>query len=199
MSADPPGPPAPDATAGRSRRDPVLRREAVLDAAQSLFVEQGIGRTSVDQIARRAGVAKGTVYLYFTTKDEIAAALEERFTAGIVQRAHDAAAAAGPGESVEAWAVAMATAYLDSVDLHDMLFYGWITPSRDATNDNPLVDDLADLLPPVEGAADQLTAAFLVGGVTQLVDRSLAAGVARDAVVAAVRACVRRLGGVQSR
>lgn len=192
--------PGESPTTGPSRRDPALRRAAVLDAAQALFVEQGIARTSVEQIARRAGVAKGTVYLYFATKDDLAAALEERFTVGIVRAAHDAAAAAGPDDRIEAWAVAMAMAYRDSVDLHDMLFYGWITPSRDAADDNPLIGDLAGWLPAVDGVAPELVAAFLVGGVTQLVDRSLVSGVSTEAVDAAVRATVRAVNpGVRSR
>ena len=54
---------SPDST-GRKR----LR---ILEAATELFIRQGYRRTSVDQIARCAGVAKGTVYLYFKTKAEL--------------------------------------------------------------------------------------------------------------------------------
>jgi AcrR family transcriptional regulator len=53
--------------------DPRLRRKKrIVDEATELFVVQGYRRTSVDQIARRAGVAKGTVYLHFSSKAEIA-------------------------------------------------------------------------------------------------------------------------------
>ena len=48
-----------------------LKRERILLAATDLFVRLGYRKTSVDQIARQAGVAKGTVYLYYRNKAEI--------------------------------------------------------------------------------------------------------------------------------
>lgn len=44
------------------------RRARILRAAKELFIEHGYRKASVDEIARRAEVAKGTVYLYFPTK-----------------------------------------------------------------------------------------------------------------------------------
>jgi AcrR family transcriptional regulator len=53
--------------------DPKTRkRRMILDAAQLLFVKQGYRKTSMDEVAREAGVAKGTLYLYFATKVDIA-------------------------------------------------------------------------------------------------------------------------------
>ena len=40
-------------------------------SAITLFCEKGIQQTSIDQIAKSAGVAKGTIYLYFKNKEEI--------------------------------------------------------------------------------------------------------------------------------
>jgi len=57
------------------------KRKRILLAATDLFVRLGYRRTSVDEIARNAGVAKGTVYLYYRNKAEIvyhAIALEKR-------------------------------------------------------------------------------------------------------------------------
>lgn len=48
-----------------------FRREQILDAARDVIGEQGYEGTSVDQIARRAGVSRSTVYEYFSSKDEI--------------------------------------------------------------------------------------------------------------------------------
>lgn len=45
-----------------------IRREAILDAALELFSDNGFAATRVEDIARRAGVAKGTIYLYFKDK-----------------------------------------------------------------------------------------------------------------------------------
>lgn len=47
------------------------KRERILNAATELFVRLGYRKTSVDEVARKAGVAKGTVYLYYRTKAEL--------------------------------------------------------------------------------------------------------------------------------
>ncbi|MGD8415547.1 MAG: helix-turn-helix domain-containing protein [Pseudomonadales bacterium] len=57
------------------------KRERILGAATALFVRLGYRKTSIDDVARGAGVAKGTVYLYYRNKAELlfhAAALEKR-------------------------------------------------------------------------------------------------------------------------
>lgn len=65
-----------------SRARPADRRGELVDAAATLFVEQGVAATTVAQVAERAGVAKGTVYLYFATKAHLVAGLRERLTEG---------------------------------------------------------------------------------------------------------------------
>jgi AcrR family transcriptional regulator len=52
-----------------------FRREAILDAARKVFSVQGFAGGIVDKIASQAGMAKGTVYLYFKSKKEIYKAL----------------------------------------------------------------------------------------------------------------------------
>jgi AcrR family transcriptional regulator len=59
----------------RRERETVERRDAILAAARDLFFEHGIHRTTVDDVAARAEVAKGTVYLYFESKETILAHL----------------------------------------------------------------------------------------------------------------------------
>jgi AcrR family transcriptional regulator len=55
------------------------RRCAILQAARTVFASQGYANTIVDDIATEAGIAKGTLYLYFPSKEQIylAALLEE--------------------------------------------------------------------------------------------------------------------------
>ena len=48
-----------------------LKRQRIIEAATALFIEQGYRKTSLDEIARRAGVAKGTLYLYAKGKAEL--------------------------------------------------------------------------------------------------------------------------------
>ena len=53
-------------------------REAILDAAVGLFAERGFPTIKMSDIAKAAGVAKGTLYNYFDDKEEVFAALAER-------------------------------------------------------------------------------------------------------------------------
>jgi AcrR family transcriptional regulator len=53
------------------RRAPDERPQQILDAALAVFDEEGLDRARLDDIARRAGVAKGTIYLYFPNKEEL--------------------------------------------------------------------------------------------------------------------------------
>ena len=55
----------------------------ILDAARSCFAAEGYHRTSVEDIIQRAGVARGTFYLYFETKKAVLAALLEGVLEGI--------------------------------------------------------------------------------------------------------------------
>ncbi len=59
----------------RLDEDKVARRAAILAAARGLFLENSRELPSAARIADAAGLAKGTVYLYFRTKEEIFAAL----------------------------------------------------------------------------------------------------------------------------
>ncbi|HVC79860.1 MAG TPA: helix-turn-helix domain-containing protein [Chloroflexota bacterium] len=54
------------------------RGDRILDALATLITRWGYGKTTVDDVAREAGVAKGTVYLHWSTKDAMLHALLER-------------------------------------------------------------------------------------------------------------------------
>lgn len=47
------------------------KKQSLLDAAYRLFLDKGVAKTSVDEIAKGANVAKGTFYLYFHDKDHL--------------------------------------------------------------------------------------------------------------------------------
>ncbi|HEX9067411.1 MAG TPA: helix-turn-helix domain-containing protein [Ktedonobacterales bacterium] len=65
--------------------DPV-KREAILRAARAIFVERGYESARMAEIAERAGVATGTIYLYFQGKEELVIALVEAFLTRIAER-----------------------------------------------------------------------------------------------------------------
>ncbi len=62
---------ASQAPSPRWRRRPSQRPQEILDAALVIFAEHGMARARVEDIAARAGVSKGTVYLYFEGKDDL--------------------------------------------------------------------------------------------------------------------------------
>ncbi len=54
------------------------RRNTILNEAEKLFIEEGFEKATVKEIAERAGVAKGTFYYYFDTKEDIINALLDK-------------------------------------------------------------------------------------------------------------------------
>ena len=78
----------------RKRPDPVVlpKRDAILRAAIDVFAERGFFNAQVADVARAAGVAAGTVYLYFRSKDDLLVQLFERTTQEAFAEARTAAA-----------------------------------------------------------------------------------------------------------
>ena len=75
-----------------TRQKSDARHQAILDAALALFSGYGYRRTSVGDVAREAGIAKGTVYLYFENKEALFAAVCRHVADRFLARARDAAA-----------------------------------------------------------------------------------------------------------
>jgi AcrR family transcriptional regulator len=86
--------------------DKEQRRNALLDAAEALFLAHPDRMASVDEVARAAGLAKGTVYLYFPSKEEMLLSLHERQVAEFFGALTKLLAGAGAIGFDEVWAVA---------------------------------------------------------------------------------------------
>lgn len=61
------------------------KRKRLLDAAYDLFVENGVSNTTISQICAKAGIAKGTFYLYFSSKEDILRALTKKMSLTIIE------------------------------------------------------------------------------------------------------------------
>jgi AcrR family transcriptional regulator len=83
----------------RWRRLPDERPTQLIDAALETFSEHGFSAAKLEDIAHRAGVSKGTIYLYFSSKEELFKAVV-RHTIG--QQLSDAEAAPAPSSASEA-------------------------------------------------------------------------------------------------
>ena len=55
----------------RREREKAARRELILRCAKEVFLEKGLKRATMDEIAQRAELGKGTLYSYFRTKEEL--------------------------------------------------------------------------------------------------------------------------------
>jgi AcrR family transcriptional regulator len=98
----------------RSRREikPAEERERdIVDAALKLFAERGFNDTTVQDIAAEAGMATGTVYLYFPSKEKVLQGIHDRFAreteTRVAAAAVDSVERAGRGEAVD---------YRDTID-----------------------------------------------------------------------------------
>lgn len=111
---------------GRPRTKPAeTRRTEILDAAERVFVERGVDAARLDEITNRADVAIGTLYLHFSSKDDLVLALRTRFIDRLVER-QEVAVQRLPADNwvarVDAWLSDAVRAYVEHAELHDVLY-----------------------------------------------------------------------------
>ncbi|GAA2598344.1 TetR/AcrR family transcriptional regulator [Winogradskya consettensis] len=138
------------------RVDAARNRALLLAAAEAEFAERGPD-ASVADIARRAGVAKGTVFRHFATKEELMAAIVGEHIASLTAVAREALDAADPGTAL----FDFLTVSADKRQQSDLTFL------QTVSGDDSKVIELRD---------------ELVATITALVDRARAAGAVRDDV-----------------
>jgi AcrR family transcriptional regulator len=68
----------------RRARRPEARPDEILDAALAVFTEHGFGGARMEEIAQRAGLSKGAIYLYFDSKQSILKALVRRLADRVI-------------------------------------------------------------------------------------------------------------------
>jgi AcrR family transcriptional regulator len=97
--AQPPKPPS-----NRAERT-AERREAIIEAALDEFISRGFTATRIDDVARRAGVAKGTIYLHFKDKESMFEELIRTALVPLIGRLHAPPPSGGSvRDAVEAFA-----------------------------------------------------------------------------------------------
>lgn len=85
----------------RKSRERAFRKAWLLDAAETLFLECGFARTSMQDIARRSGVALGTLYKAFSGKEELFARVMERRMGRLVEAVRGATGEGTPLARIE--------------------------------------------------------------------------------------------------
>lgn len=92
----------PTETSARDRAD---KHGLILEAAIEVFAEKGFHRARISDIARRAGVADGTIYLYFRNKDDVLLTIFEEKMGILIAGLHEVLAEVDdPLEKVRAFA-----------------------------------------------------------------------------------------------
>ncbi len=92
----------PEATTQMPRADARRNRDALVAAAAILFAQQGEA-TTFEDVARAAGVGKGTLYRHFPTRDHLVAALVQIRFDELTRRADELNDSDDPGSAVDAW------------------------------------------------------------------------------------------------
>jgi AcrR family transcriptional regulator len=92
------------ATEPRWRRLPEERPKQILDAALSVFAERGLAAARLEDIAKLAGLSKGTIYLYFPNKEELFREVVRSTVVAYIARAEESfQAETDPMQSLLTW------------------------------------------------------------------------------------------------
>ena len=114
----------------RKAREKQARRRQIIDAARSLLFEKGLPATSINQIAKRAELAVGTIYFYYASKEELFAELQEEGLQLLMEKVRQATSAVdGPKEQLRAMAMAYYDFSQDHKDYFDIISYFLSSPN----------------------------------------------------------------------
>ena len=81
----------------RREREKIQRRNTIIDAAEKLFFSKGFANTTMDEVAEIVELSKGTLYLYFKSKEELYGAIIQRAMDILKDMFKEAAATDGNG------------------------------------------------------------------------------------------------------
>lgn len=104
----------------RKEEDKLARREAILDVAARMLGRHQFATITMAEIAKRCGLAKGTLYLYFKSKEELFLAALERQLADWFDHIARTLGGAGP-QDAESFATIVAQSLADRETLTDLL------------------------------------------------------------------------------
>ena len=108
----------------RREQERARRKQEILQAARAVFVDRGYRRATVDEIAQRAEIGKGTIYLYFESKEAVLAELMLQALAELgarLQLATDRISVLHPDEKLRAMAEAYFGFATDAPDYFRLL------------------------------------------------------------------------------
>ena len=120
---EPPSSPLPIAGGRRERADAARNRARVLDAARELFAERGAANVTMDDVAKRAGVAKGTLFHRFGDRSGLAQALVDEHERVLQDAIVHGPPPLGPGAPARERLIAFLDALSDLLERHGDWLY----------------------------------------------------------------------------
>ncbi len=101
-----------------------VRREQLLDAAERVLTGKGLAAMTVADVAEAAGLGKGTVYLYFDSKEQLVAALQARYNDALVEAASRSLRRSGSHLGrLDAFLAQAVDFHRERTSLHHVLFH----------------------------------------------------------------------------
>lgn len=123
------------------------KKRALIKAAEKLFIDKGYDSATMDDIAREANVAKGTLYHYFSNKAELLKAMRADFEEQIMARINPAVEECDDWRGrIRAWIDSAVSAYFELIDLHDVVIYGRGMPFRNTMADAEITRSLYKII-----------------------------------------------------
>lgn len=100
-----------------------IKKEIVLKVAQDIFAQYGLSKTTIDDIAKAAGVGKSSIYYYFKNKDDIFRAVIETQVEKVQKRIKTAIDAAKiPQDKLKAFVITRMKAFRDVAHIYNHVF-----------------------------------------------------------------------------
>ena len=126
-----------------------VRLDELMNAAEKLFLDNGVDSTTINDIVEAAQVAKGTFYHYFSSKNEILESLGKRYTDQFLVSLETAVATCAEGDWVgrfRAWIHASIVTYVDTFHLHDIVYTNHHHHDRSNQAKNAILDQLLEII-----------------------------------------------------
>ncbi|ASA54882.1 TetR/AcrR family transcriptional regulator [Vibrio gazogenes] len=186
-----------------------VRLDELMSAAEQLFLAKGVDSTTINEIVELAQVAKGTFYHYFASKNELLAAMGERYTAQFLQRLEEKIETCQADDWLGrlcVWIQESIEAYADTYRLHDIVYTNHHHHNRSNQEKNAILAQLQLILENGtrvgvwQIAEPRITSLLIYAGVHGVTDDIIASPETdREHFIRAVLADCLRMVGVSER
>jgi AcrR family transcriptional regulator len=127
------------------------KRQSIQDAVVRLMCREGVGAVTMERVAQEVGIAKGTVYLHYETKQHLLEAVKESSLEPLRQKIEEILAGAGtPEKKLKAVPLRYLTYFDERRDLFRILLYDREAPARGGRYQSKryrmLVDEMARVI-----------------------------------------------------